>query len=454
MTADSQKDLSKTSSLMFLHWEYFEILSKQKGFVITFTLSALLSALALTYVYSEKYEAATAIFYRPQEITRLKANQPQAFGSPVPAPPFKVIGKTIEELLHSEIILRNVVTKLKLDVPEEKIYEGPWYVRYYEMTKDYVKEYGQDLWTYLKFGRLTESLPDIEAIKKLRKHVKVESEDSYVFYLIVRDKRPRRAANIVDELATELVAWLREQDRQPSSLRRVQLEKLLVNKGEEIVSYQAEIERLLSSNGIASISHEIDRSMERLSTLEVDRIQLQSSIEQQETKLESLRNKLAMKQTDRASQFQPEDFKRLTSEEIFTQIELSGLQSQYKSLRKEISTLKKRLQNLPNLQLRIQRLEALLNTANRDYTLQNDALQEVIVRESNVLSEIGILHHANVPTSPKTPIKVYHASLAGGLGLLLSIGLVYLLSYFNIRILLASEGPKRRSTTPADKDDK
>ena len=52
-------------------------------------------ALLLTYIYSEKYEAYTAISYRVQEVTRFKLQQNEAMGSPAPQAPFKVIGATL-----------------------------------------------------------------------------------------------------------------------------------------------------------------------------------------------------------------------------------------------------------------------------------------------------------------------------------------------------------------------
>ena len=82
---------------MLTQWEYIDLLKRQKGFIIVFCLSAIITSLALTYVFSEKYKAGTTIFYRDQEVTRLKAQDTEAFGSPLPAPPFKVIGNTLQE---------------------------------------------------------------------------------------------------------------------------------------------------------------------------------------------------------------------------------------------------------------------------------------------------------------------------------------------------------------------
>ena len=65
--------------------EYLNILLRQLPFVLVFTASSTLTALALTYIASEKYEAEVAIFYRPVEVMRLRTQQATALGSPAPA---------------------------------------------------------------------------------------------------------------------------------------------------------------------------------------------------------------------------------------------------------------------------------------------------------------------------------------------------------------------------------
>jgi uncharacterized protein involved in exopolysaccharide biosynthesis len=440
---------------LFANWEYLEILRRQRSFVAIFTGSAMLTALLLTYAFSEKYEAATAVFYRPQEITRLKAQQPQAFGSPVPAPPFKVIGKTIEEMILSEIVLGHVVDRLNLD-EDNKVYEGPWYSRFYEMTKDFVKEQGENIWTILKYGRLIEAEPRQSAIRGLRKNIKIKSEDSYVFYLIVRDKYPERAAAIVDAVADELVNWLRYKEQDPMSFRRQRLEQVLSDKDQQIADYRAKILELLNNNGTSSVAYELQEGNERLSQLELERISTLSLLSNYQSELVAIGEKLKQKNNPRQRDIQVEDFRRLVSQEISMQIEIQGAQAKYDAIEEEIGKLQVRLQQLSAAEIALKALSTNLETVSRDYVLINDALQEVIVRESSIDSEVGILHNAVVPSTPISPVKIYHAGLAGVLGAMFSIGLVYLLTYFNLRILFPSLGVKgrRRSAVSGQPDQK
>lgn len=50
---------------------------------------------------------------------------------------------------------------------------------------------------------------------------------------------------------------------------------------------------------------------------------------------------------------------------------------------------------------------------------------------------------AMVPAKPVQPIKIYHVGLTLALSLALSIGLVYVFAYFNIRVFFASRPPAR-----------
>jgi uncharacterized protein involved in exopolysaccharide biosynthesis len=92
---------------------------------------------------------------------------------------------------------------------------------------------------------------------------------------------------------------------------------------------------------------------------------------------------------------------------------------------------------LPAVQARLDALRIALAATEREYSLLKDGYQEAAVRASSPVSEVRVLHPAVVPTAPATPIKVYHVLLATVLGLLLSVGLVYLLDFLGMRSLLA-----------------
>jgi uncharacterized protein involved in exopolysaccharide biosynthesis len=441
---------------------WWRVLSVQRWFIAVFVASAVLTSLALTYIFSEKYESYTAISYRVQEVTRFKAQQNEAMGSPAPQPPFKVIGQTLQEVLKSDAILRDVVVALRLDEKQPRTQEGPWYKVWYENTKAWVREYSGYAWKLLKYGRIVEDNPTAAAIEELRGNIKVINRDSYIFHLLVRDRYPERAAQIVDYLSKVLAAWLLEFDRQPGRYRAEQLRILLEEKGGDLTERRNEIESLLTYNRVASVQQETEKLTEHLFALKLEESRLASEIARAKSRQSSVDSKLALKQRILDSQgvpaesvehIPPEDFRKLASERVFDEVELKGLVAKRDALQGSIDEIGSRLRKLPGIQNRLDALKLSLASVEREYTLLKDAYQEAAVRSTSPVSEVRVLHPALIPTNPVTPIKVYHVLLAGSLGLLFALGLVYLLDFLGIELLFASRAGqahnRQAATAPA-----
>jgi uncharacterized protein involved in exopolysaccharide biosynthesis len=433
---------------------------RHASFIVVFVLSAMLCALALTYIYSEKYEATVTLVFTPGEVTRLqnRGNDSQALGAPTPVTEFKVVGKTLEQLAQSEGVLRAVVAKLDLDVEEEKIYDGPWYVRYYDMFKDYGKEYATKAWSFLKYGRIPDEDPTVEAVKTLADDVEVKSEDSYVFKVTVRDKHPQRVAAIADTLTAELVKRANETYQATARMRMRELEGLSVQKLQQIGAYQDRINSLLKKFRISSAEQEMSEGLKKLYDLKAEQVRLVASIRAEENRLKSLNERVARAENastqGRAAskdRLQTEDMKKIISDRVFSEIELDGLRAQNASLTKAIGEIDARMKQLPHVKLEIDQLQEDLNRANHEYELIGIALSELEVGSSDAVSELMIQHPATIPMAPVTPIKVYHVGLAGGLGACIAVGLVYLLTFFNIRLFVPSRGVKGRRDPQAGK---
>lgn len=433
--------------------EYWKTLAEQRWFIIIFVLSAVATSLALTYIYAEKYESYSMISYRVQEVTRFKAQQNEAMGSPAPQAPFKVIGSTLQEVLKSDAILLEVVKALQLDQRETQ-YTGVWYKVWYAKTKDWVREYAGYAWMLLKYGRIVEESATASAVKELRSNIKLTNRDSYVFQLLVRDKYPDRAARIADYLSQVLAAWLLEFDRLPGRSRVEQLRTLIEEKQEILVQRRNEIQALLNENRIASVQLETERLTENLSALQLEESRLASDIARAQTRQSSVQSKLLVKQrilgeagapAKSVEYIPPEDFKKLASQQVFDGMELTSMLAKQASLHKSIDTFTVRLRKLPGIQNRLDSLKLTLASLEREFSLLNDAYQEAAVRATSSVSEVRVLHPAIVPSGPVSPIKIYHVLLAGSLGLLLAVGLVYLLSFLGIHLLFTPVGGNWRA---------
>lgn len=421
---------------------------RQWGFICVFSFSSALSALGMTYVVSAKYEATTTLSYRPQEVTQMKPQEQKSFGAPVPMAPFKVIYQTLQALIKNQSLLRQLVLEFGLNVAEPRIYEGPFYYVWYRKAKDFLLDTGEDIIMVLKYGRVIKKDSVQEAMEKLAKNIKIGNKESYVFYISIRDKNPQRAAALADRLADRLIDWLRDQDREPGEQKRDQLLDLREKKTSEIASIQSELKQLLAENHVASVQLEIEHVADQMAKLEMNLTQVDGDIQLHRAKLAIIREKLETKKTvadlmetpgESTARLKPDDLKRLASERVIEEVELDGLEAKRRSLGSSINSLEKRRARLPALQMRREELKLHLENAERDLTQLNDSYQEANVRATGRASEGERLHPAAVPSTPVSPIKLYHVALSFFLALLVSTGLVYVLSYFNVRLLLAPE---------------
>ena len=71
------------------------VVHRQRHLLLLFVLSAMVSSLGITYIFSEKYQAATLIMYRPTDAVDVQPNavipDKTALGFPVPALPFEAV---------------------------------------------------------------------------------------------------------------------------------------------------------------------------------------------------------------------------------------------------------------------------------------------------------------------------------------------------------------------------
>lgn len=421
--------------------KYIVILSEQRSFILVFCLSAMLFSLALTYIFSEKYQANTTVFYRPVETSLLRQKDIESFGAPAPTPPFKVIIQTLSDIISSEIILRPVVVELGLDKKVEA-YEPVWYKRWYKKTKQYVKDRMSDLKMLLKYGRIIKVGPTVQAIRELSENVEIKAtKDSYVYVIRVKDKYPDRAAAIVNTASQVLADWLKDQDQSSSQQKSQRFYEQMMAKEKEIVALRDERDTLLKGDDAFSVSAEISEGVENLYFVEQEIAQLKSQSEERRSRISELEREIGEKSKDRVH---PDDLKKMKSDKLFEKIELEALMAKMDSLRSSIKEMEARLAILRSLEKNIENLNMRTKTISRDHTHLNDLYVEALTEVMSAGSEVKILHSAIVPVKPIQPIKIYHVGMTAFLGFFLSVGLIYIFAFFNIRIFFKTKGMKGR----------
>lgn len=414
--------------------KYLDIMIRQKKFILVFSVSAILFALALTYIFSEKYNAATTVFYHPSEVSLLRQKTTEAFGSPVPTASFKVIGQTLRDAVKSPTILMPTVEKLGLHLKIEVEYDQ-WYKRWYHKTKDFTKNLLSDSWSILKHGRLIEEDPILGAMKTLAKNIDISAtKESYIYVLMVKDKYPQRAANIVDTAGKILVQWVKEQDRDSAQVRSVQLQQQMVDQEREIKSLRSTREQILDENKYVSIAEETSKGVENLYTMKLEKNQIEIKIGKKQKELEEYSRNI---QKQSLNFFSSDDLKTMKSEKLFGEIELEGMIAERDSLEALINKTNQTLGKLPQLQNELDDIDMKIEAKTREYYQLMDFYVEASGQASSIPSEIRLLSSAFVSEKPVQPIKIYHVGLTALLAFMFSIGMVYFMDYLNINTFLS-----------------
>lgn len=433
---------------------YYDLLKKQWGIILVFCLSAVSCSLLLTFVSAEKYRATTDIFYRPRESTNLRLKTTESFGAPVPSPPFKVINQTLFDLVKSEAILRPVVVELKLYQKDPPPREAP--IRYaYWVGKDWIKERLSDCLSLLKYARIISEDPIDKAVRNLKKNISLETKrDSYVLTLSVKDTKPKRAAAIADLIGRNLVLLLQSQDASNIGQKLARMKQQLTSKEQRLSELRNRRAQILAANNLASLPEDTEKSVSNLYQMELDSARNNSLIQEKERKIAELEAETA----NSGTYLNPDDMKRLKSQKLTELVELKGIAARQAKTQEAIAALKTRLRRYPGVQKEIEQLDMLISTGANEYQQLSDLHLESAQNAVSMRSEIRVVHAATVPALPVQPIKIYHLCITAVLSLIVSVSLVCILAFFNLRLFFTSEGVQgrrsRNQTVPDNEDER
>lgn len=429
-------------------------LREHRGFIIVFTLSAVLFSLALTYIYSERYSAATAVFFKPSDITEVNHHDQQALGSKLPVPTQKNVTQTITQLATSGVVMRRVVEDLHLDVPKQRDVSGPWYRHYYKLLKYAAEDFADAAWKILKYGDVIND-PIASAVYKLQKATKISNDDSYIYTISISADSLENAKQQVDKLIEVLTTVLGRDDRLAFEHQSTEMLRLRDAKVREIEMLAAQIQALAAGNQVASLYDEEKTVTERLSKTREELADAQADLEQTDAKLAATAEKLRIAvplaandgtplATARASRLSPEDYGKLTSKKLDAEVDGRGLRARVTSFRNTYTSLVPRVAVLADMQAKSDLLGAKLASAKRDYQSLTDGITELAIRQTAGQGELHVQATPSGSIQPVSPIKIYHVGAAAGLALLIAIGLAYVLDYFEIRLFMPPEGGRSR----------
>jgi uncharacterized protein involved in exopolysaccharide biosynthesis len=310
--------------------ETLAVISRSGRLLGLFILSAMVTSLVLTYVFTERYKATTTIMYRPNTDVRFEGfNLSQrTLGFPVPiTQPFEALGLTIRQVGTSERILRPVVEALELDKPDMTPRTG--LAKYYHETKKALRTFGRKVWEVLKHGRTIDADPTTEAVEELARDTTIDTrQKNYAAILAVVDKDPARAALIVDRIGAELIKFLQEQSVGSAREQGRELDSLLVEKKAEIDNARAAIQSLKTSNKFVELAEETSLHLKTAEEIEQKLLGNHAELSAARAKAKAIASQLqALEPMVKASETVADDpvFNHLREMKSSFEVELQGL---------------------------------------------------------------------------------------------------------------------------------
>jgi uncharacterized protein involved in exopolysaccharide biosynthesis len=471
---------------------FLSVLARYKGMIVLLCISAIVNAVVITYVLTEKFDATSLVLIKPQEIVKYTStgNQKELLNFPIPFNiPFKAASQTYSEVITSRPIAEKIVRELHLDAP---IVETVWWRR----MKTKVKDHLDDAWTFLKYGRIEkEDRFDTTVVAVQESLSAVPTRDTYVFEIKFRAKNPQVAAAVANTAAKELVEYIRESDRRDASGTRQFLANQLNASGKTLEQARHSLQSFKERGKITDLKEELGTRLREFSEFETDLINTQKDAQAAEAEIDEIRRQLAEREnfvkssykvndnplvttlkTDlstleidlsgRLRKFGPEHpeilslrarinetNKKLAEQEAkITSEETSSLSSIVESLLSDQATAETKLKSLrakeqnlarivakqrselreyPDVQAQLSKLELELEAATDTYKLIKKEYEDARIREAEQISEIRVISPAVAPTYPTAPIKAYYAAVSLVIALISGIGVALLLEYIN-----------------------
>lgn len=269
-------------------------LRRYQGMILVLCASAVLNSVAGTYMVAERYKSTTLVLVRPQEdLELLQGTKTKGVLSfPLPAiVPFEAMSQTYSEIIKSRAVAERIVRALNLD---RETVERVWWKR----LRTKIKNFFEDVWTFLKYGRVEPADPFEEAIELVRRFISVTpTKDTYVFEIAFQAKDPKVAAAVVNMAAEAFAEYNRDLSKNEATLARQSTEQQLQQAEQELERARNTLKEFKDSNRVVLLEKEASARITSLSGFETDLENTRKDARGVRAEIRQLRAQLA-KQTE------------------------------------------------------------------------------------------------------------------------------------------------------------
>ncbi|MBS1104900.1 MAG: lipopolysaccharide biosynthesis protein [Deltaproteobacteria bacterium] len=405
--------------------EFLRLIGRYRTTIALMCASAALTALALTYVLTERYSASALVLVRPQEEMRLvgSGSDKETLDFPLPqVVPFEAMTRTFGEVIRSAAVVEPVVLRLGLDQPTV---ETVWWKRLKTWTKNRLS----DAWALLKYGRIEEQDPTEAAVETVQNFLTVEpTKDTYVFEIAYLGTDPGVAAAVVNAAAEVFVEYNWQLYRAEKSKGREFVGEQLTESEAALARAREPLRMFKERNQSVLLERELAAKVEALANRRAELGRTDADIASATARLAELRRSL---RPAPSVVMTAEIQDQITEQLLATEAELRGLQAKRESLAGSIEASGAELGSLPPEQLEHSRLLADVKVAESTHEFVKKSYDEARIREAESVPEIRVVSPAIAPVYPERPIKILYVGTAFGMALAVGIALAIVLEYLD-----------------------
>ncbi len=385
-----------------------EVLRRHLYLIVALCLITGVAGYVFSFAITEKYDATATVLVRPHEPIKIQGagdTGKEFLDFPVgQMASVETASRTYIQIIKSTALVDQVVRELNLDKPQpdEEVGSGvfAWLSACLKAGVKDSKDYLWDAVAIVKYGRLLKPDPFTKAVDDVGRGLSLKSyEDTYVFDIKYRDKRPRTAAAVANTTAKLFIQFMEKMRSSEAKFASDHLTSELEQSRERLIAARRNLENYKESHGVVLYQQQYDAQLRVISDLQVE--------------LANLDQSLAASPGTLAARADAAKRERLLQILNQRRVELNAL---------------------PGIERELKLREAEVDVARTTYDTVAKDLKDAEIKGSDPVPAARLISPAAVPELPSRPRRGIIAIASLLSGLLVGVALAFFLEYINRRV--------------------
>ncbi|MGH6842553.1 MAG: GumC family protein [Methylocella sp.] len=396
----------------------FDVLRRHARMIITLSLVATLVGYGGSFLLPNQYTASALVLVRPQDVIKSEsqsANSKEFLDFPIgQSTVVETPSKTYIEIIKSPALIRELVHKLALDAPGETWSDRlarilPAYMKpaidYVKPTIDNLIQLLKSSITFMIYGSVIQDNQLSNAIKSVQNNMLLEARaDTYIFSIKYTANEPQQAADIANTTAKLFIDFMEDARQSESKYGRDRLRTQLDQTRQRLDSARQRVEAFKRAHSIFLYQTEYESKLKVISDLQFELAKVEESL----AGLRAVASKTALSNV--------------------------SLTEKRDSVLRTLRERQAELAPLPGIERELKQLELVEKSALSEYEIVEKALKEAEIKNSYAAREVQLVSEAVPPHLPSRPVRAIIVLVSLLSGMVVSVGLAFLLEYMNRRI--------------------